>query len=193
MKDSYHHGNLRQALIEAGIRMINEYGEEALSLRKVAAACGVSHAAPYAHFKDKESLLEAIKETVTLQFIHELEEAIAAAGDGAAEDAVHEMGKRYILFFRNHPDYFYFLFHKQKLRVHTSMEKEDAADYLPFLILRRLFKRYIAENQIDMDEEMQEIELLKTWAIVQGFASIACMDSVQTSISWEKIVNECLK
>ena len=113
MKDSYHHGNLRQALIEAGIRMINEYGEEALSLRKVAAACGVSHAAPYAHFKDKESLLEAIKETVTLQFIHELEEAIAAAGNGTAENAVHEMGKRYILFFRNHPDYFYFLFHKQ--------------------------------------------------------------------------------
>ena len=73
------------------------------------------------------------------------------------------------------------------------MEKEDAGDYLPFLILRRLFKRYIAENQIDLDEEMQEIELLKTWAIVQGFASIACMDSVQTSISWEEIVNECLK
>ncbi len=46
MADSYHHGNLRQALIEAGIRIINEKGEDDLSLRKVAAACGVSHAAP---------------------------------------------------------------------------------------------------------------------------------------------------
>ena len=60
MADRYHHGNLRQALIDAGIKIINENGEEALSLRKAAAACDVSHAAPYAHFKDKDELLEAI-------------------------------------------------------------------------------------------------------------------------------------
>ena len=65
MADSYHHGNLRQALIDAGIKLINENGEENLSLRKVAAACDVSHAAPYAHFKDKEELIDAIKENVT--------------------------------------------------------------------------------------------------------------------------------
>ena len=56
MADRYHHGNLRQALIDAGIKIINENGEEALSLRKAAAACDVSHAAPYAHFKDKDEL-----------------------------------------------------------------------------------------------------------------------------------------
>ena len=75
MKDNYHHGDLRNALIEAGIKIINENGEDALSLRKVAAACGVSHAAPYAHFPDKESLLSAIKETVTNDFLSELEKA----------------------------------------------------------------------------------------------------------------------
>ena len=69
MADSYHHGNLRQALIEAGIKIINESGEENLSLRKVAALCNVSHAAPYAHFKDKDELLEAIKSSVTDRFI----------------------------------------------------------------------------------------------------------------------------
>ena len=57
MADSYHHGNLREALIDAGIKIINENGEENLSLRKVAAACDVSHAAPYAHFRDKEELI----------------------------------------------------------------------------------------------------------------------------------------
>ena len=54
MADSYHHGNLRQALIDAGIKIINESGEESLSLRKVAAECNVSHAAPYAHFNSKD-------------------------------------------------------------------------------------------------------------------------------------------
>ena len=76
MADSYHHGNLRQALIDAGIKIINENGENALSLRKVAAACNVSHAAPYAHFKDKEELLEAMKKSVTDKFTNELETAV---------------------------------------------------------------------------------------------------------------------
>ena len=53
MADKYHHENLRQELIDAGIRIINEVGEENLSLRGVASACNVSHSAPYAHFKDK--------------------------------------------------------------------------------------------------------------------------------------------
>ena len=46
-KKSYHHGNLREELIEKGIELINEEGEEKLSLRKVAKMCGVSNAAPY--------------------------------------------------------------------------------------------------------------------------------------------------
>ena len=62
MGDGYHHGNLRQALIDAGIKIINDSGESNLSLRKAAALCNVSHAAPYAHFKDKDELIEAIKE-----------------------------------------------------------------------------------------------------------------------------------
>ena len=47
----YHHGNLRNALIGAGLELINTEGEENLSLRKVALKCGVSNAAPYAHYR----------------------------------------------------------------------------------------------------------------------------------------------
>ena len=56
----YHHGNLRKELIEKGIKMINDTGEEKLSLRKLAVECGVSNAAPYTHFKNKDELLKAI-------------------------------------------------------------------------------------------------------------------------------------
>ena len=65
MKDNYHHGDLRNALIETGIKIINESGEEGLSLRKVAAKCNVSHAAPYAHFKDKDELIAYYKDFKT--------------------------------------------------------------------------------------------------------------------------------
>lgn len=55
--DKYHHGNLKKELIEEGIKLMNEVGESGLSLRKIAIRCGVSNAAPYAHFKSKEELL----------------------------------------------------------------------------------------------------------------------------------------
>lgn len=186
-KNNYHHGNLRQALIDTGIKIINENGEDALSLRKVAAACGVSHAAPYAHFADKESLLNAIKETVTERFAKELSKAIHAPTVTNTEQAIMAMGRSYILFFRENPDYYHFLFQKQNIQIHTDMTQEFSEDYAPFLMLRDLFKEYLAENGIDMPAKEQELELIKTWAVVQGLSSIACMPNVQVTIPWEEL------
>lgn len=57
---SYHHGDLRAALIAGAQRMLCERGAEALSLRELARELGVSHAAPSRHFKDKRALLDAV-------------------------------------------------------------------------------------------------------------------------------------
>ncbi|MBU0935252.1 MAG: TetR/AcrR family transcriptional regulator [Spirochaetes bacterium] len=59
-KSSYHHGDLKRALIEAGIELLAKEGSAAFSLRKVAIRAGVSHTAPYAHFADKQALIAAI-------------------------------------------------------------------------------------------------------------------------------------
>ncbi|MBR1906104.1 MAG: TetR/AcrR family transcriptional regulator [Clostridiales bacterium] len=182
MADRYHHGNLRQALIDAGIKIINENGEEALSLRKAAAACDVSHAAPYAHFKDKDELLEAIKKSVTDKFTGELETAVKGAG--SADEALIAMGRAYISFFSRNPDYYMFLFGKQNISAHLQMNKENKEDYPPFLLLRKFYKLHLKENGIKISSEEQEIELIKTWAIVHGMASIACMKGVKTSFDW---------
>lgn len=61
--EKYHHGNLRLALIEAGEQLLIEKGISGLSLRETAKNAGVSHTAPYRHFKDKEALLAAIAES----------------------------------------------------------------------------------------------------------------------------------
>ena len=182
MADRYHHGNLRQALIDAGIKIINENGEEALSLRKAAAECDVSHAAPYAHFKDKDELLEAIKKSVTDKFTRELETAVKGAE--SADEALIAMGRAYISFFSRNPDYYMFLFGKQNISAHLQMNKENKEDYPPFLLLRKFYKQHLKENGIKISTEEQEIELIKTWAIVHGMASIACMKGVKTSFDW---------
>ena len=56
-KDKYHHGTLKEDLINKGLELLNKEGFEGFSLRKVASMCGVSHTAPYKHFKDKYELI----------------------------------------------------------------------------------------------------------------------------------------
>jgi len=185
MADNYHHGNLRQALIDAGIKIINDSGEENLSLRKVAAACNVSHAAPYAHFKDKEELIEAIKNNVTEQFMEELESSVN--GKSSADEAIIAMGKTYVTFFSNNPDYFVFLFGKQNITAHLQMNKEYKNDYPPFLLLRRMYLKHLEENGLEKSFEEQEIEMIKIWSIVHGMASIACMKGIRSSVNWKDI------
>ena len=186
MSDTYHHGNLREALIEAGIRIINESGEDALSMRKVASACNVSHAAPYAHFKDKDELVEAIKESVTQQLMGELEDAVQSAA--TAESAIVGMGRRYVAFFHNKPDYYKFLFGRQNITAHLKMDEKAKDDYPPFVLLKETYRRYLKESRTKKNRKDQELGLLKIWASAHGLAALACMSGVIPSFDWDEML-----
>lgn len=191
MSDNYHHGNLRQALIDAGIKIINESGESGLSLRKVASSCEVSHAAPYAHFKDKDELIEAMKASVTEQFMEKLAKAVNNAPN--AETAIIEMGKAYVSFFIKNPDYFKFLFGKQNITAHLAPNTKHEEDYPPFVLLKESYLKYLKEKKFEKSPEEQEIELIKIWASAHGLASIACMSGVEVSFDWdEKLLGNIL-
>lgn len=79
--DHYHHGDLRNALIQAGVELLQDEGMDKLSLRKLARKVGVSHNAPYMHFKDKEGLLAAITEEGFNLLAADLRQVLAEAGD----------------------------------------------------------------------------------------------------------------
>lgn len=95
---SYHHGNLRHELIEQAIAIVNDEGEQTLSIRKVAGACGVSYTAPYAHFKSKEQLLLSCREYVSKQFADFLSNSIAGK-DITNPETPNILGNTYIEFF----------------------------------------------------------------------------------------------
>lgn len=80
----YHHGNLRAALLDAAERGLREGGVDRLSLRDLARAIGVSHAAPRRHFPDRQALLDTLAETGFERLEASLREALAEAGDGFA-------------------------------------------------------------------------------------------------------------
>src|SRR5919107_731159 len=61
-RKTYHHGDLRQALLDAALELLRAEGAAALTLRAVARAAGVSQAAPYRHFADRGALVAAVAE-----------------------------------------------------------------------------------------------------------------------------------
>lgn len=97
-RQSYHHKDLRKALIKTGIELVSKEGVNAFSLRKVAAACGVSHAAPYSHFQNKEELLNAMQIFITDRFSELLEKTIEMNRNVA--EVLKDMGIAYVSFLR---------------------------------------------------------------------------------------------
>ncbi|MEP7288152.1 MAG: TetR/AcrR family transcriptional regulator [Chloroflexota bacterium] len=81
----YHHGDLRNTLIQAGLEMLSEGGAAALDLRKIARKVGVSHSAPYRHFADKQALLAAINEEGFLRLAERIEAALKEAPNDPLE------------------------------------------------------------------------------------------------------------
>lgn len=84
MRAKFHHGDLRNALIQSGLQILAQESIQSLSLRKVAKSAGVSEAAPYRHFKDKEALLAAIAEQGFIRLSERLETAEEQFSDQAA-------------------------------------------------------------------------------------------------------------
>ncbi len=105
----YHHGDLRAALIRAGLAILAEEGVQALTLRAAARRVGVSHNAPYRHFADKEALLAAIAEEGFVELADRVEEARAQAG-GSPRAQLEESGWAYVQFALAHPDHLRVMF-----------------------------------------------------------------------------------
>ncbi len=179
---SYHHGNLKKCLIEAGIELINSEGEKHLSLRRIADMCGVSNAAPYSHFKSKEDLLEAMKNYVTEQFTEELNNSIQNE-DLDNPYTLIKMGKGYVLFFIKNPQYFEFLFSQSCIRVDLNMDENSKNNYPPFKILKELHFRIL--QKMGLPNEKIKDAIISAWATVHGLAAISTMKGVSYDEKWE--------
>lgn len=93
---------VRDRLIEAGIREIEAYGVQGFSLRRVAQSCGVSCAAPYKHFKDKQELIQAVADTLNHQWFNRQAEALDRLG-GDAGAQLRVICREYLRFLSDNP------------------------------------------------------------------------------------------
>lgn len=111
---AYHHGNLRQALLERAAEVIAENGVDAVSLRGLARDLGVSHGAPRRHFADRRALLVDLARDGLQRSI----DAMNAGAEKAGTDPVaryRALGRSYVQFAREHPSYFRAINHPEVL------------------------------------------------------------------------------
>ncbi len=115
IRASYHHGDLRRAILEAALGLVARKGVEAFSLREAAREVGVSPAAAYRHFEDKAALLEALANEGMARLVMAMEKAIARApgAPGSAARAAAELaavGRAYVEFAVAHASHFRVMF-----------------------------------------------------------------------------------
>ena len=119
-KRLYHHGDLRRALLEAAWLLVAEKGLAALTLREVARAVGVTHAAPYHHFPSRTALLEALAEDGFRRLDRALSEAKAEPMQGCppgtdAAELLDRIGRAYVDFACAQPEQLQVMFRPRHL------------------------------------------------------------------------------
>ena len=129
----YHHGNLKEALLRAALELIAKKGAAGFTFAEAARWAGVSPAAPYRHFRDRDELLASM----ALRGFHQFEEALARAWDEGRPDvffALDRLGRAYLDFARSEPAYYSAMF-EAGVPLAGNPELRDAGDRA-FAVLR---------------------------------------------------------
>ena len=165
----YHHGALRDALLEAAERVLEREGLPGLTLRAVAREAGVSHAAPSHHFGDLAGLLSELAAIGFQQFNAAMAKAGAAA-DGSPETAMAR-AKAYVGYAQAHPGLYGLMFRTERLDMKRPALDQAASASFSELISSVGASRYerISEQALSLD---QAAAIARAWCLVHGFTML---------------------
>lgn len=174
-REAYHHGDLRNALIASAVRLIEQGGEAAFSLREAARDVGVSANAAYRHFADKSALLTAAAAGGLEQLAGRMLKAMdrAAQSGGNERPAIARfkaVGRAYVEFAMAHPELFRLMFSGSGVAC-LAAGAAGLATPAPWELLGRALDALVADGLLPADR--REGAELKAWSVVHGFASLA--------------------
>jgi AcrR family transcriptional regulator len=164
----YHHGNLKETLVRAALELIAEKGPAGFTFAEAARWAGVSPAAPYRHFRDRDDLLADVARRGFEQF----EAALSAAWDHGRPDpmrAFERLGKAYLAFARAEPAYYSAMF-EAGLSYEARPELRQAGDRA-FAVLRTATEQLVATMPA-RDRPPVLMMALHIWALSHGIASL---------------------
>jgi len=164
----YHHGNLKEALLRAALELIAQKGPAGFTFADAARWAGVSPAAPYRHFRDRDELLAS----VALRGFEQFESTLARAWDDGQPDAftaLDRLGKAYLDFARTEPAYYSAMF-ESGIPPSTSSELREAGDRA-FAVLRSAAEKLCARIPAQRRPPALMVAL-HIWSMAHGVASL---------------------
>jgi AcrR family transcriptional regulator len=165
-RKTYHHGDLKPALIAAGLELLEETGLEALSLRAIAARVGVSHTAPKNHFDGLRGLLTAIAAEGFRRHAAEMRRGATGAPPGTAR--LHAACDGYLRFALAHPELFRLMFSKALCNHHDP--ELQAASRASYEVLRGIAQG-LDWDKADAPGAPWRTEWM-LWSMVHGYAML---------------------
>lgn len=164
----YHHGNLREALIQSALSLIGEKGPAGFTIAEAARSAGVSPAAPYRHFRDREELMADVARLGFERFSSQLESAWSGGAPSALE-ALQNVGRAYLAFVRDEPAFYAAMF-ETGLPKSTSAGLQQSADRA-FGVLYTATKKLI-EKLPEASRPPAQMVALHIWSLSHGVASL---------------------
>jgi AcrR family transcriptional regulator len=164
----YHHGNLKEELLRAALELITQKGPAGFTFAEAARWAGVSPAAPYRHFRDRDELLASI----ALRGFSRFEAALTRAWDDGRPDvfaAFDRLGRAYLAFARTEPAYYSAMF-EAGIPQAANAELREAGDRA-FAVLRAVAEKLCAQTPPGTRPPALMVAL-HIWAVSHGIASL---------------------
>jgi AcrR family transcriptional regulator len=164
----YHHGNLKEALVRAALELIAEKGPAGFTFADAARWAGVSPAAPYRHFRDRDALLA----DVARRGFEEFASALAKAWDEGRPEvmaAFDRLGKTYLAFAKREPAYYSAMF-EAGVPLDTNRELREASENA-FAVLRAAAEKLVSLMP-SQGRPPALMVALHVWAMTHGIASL---------------------
>lgn len=180
--DTYHHGNLGAALVEAALSLVLEKGADAVTIREVARRAGVSHTAPYRHFADKQALMATVAKQGFDLMVSRMRQRMAAYPDDPLL-RFKNCGIAYIEFAVAHPAHYRVMFGPGGERGRASDALKDSAAEA----FRTLFDSITDCQTQGLVKPGDAMEMaLAAWSIVHGFSMLFIDQHVKDTVYYDK-------
>ncbi|MBU2712637.1 TetR/AcrR family transcriptional regulator [Zooshikella harenae] len=176
-KPTYHHGNLKAALLSVALDHVRQYGADKISLRALARDLGVSQTAPYRHFADKDALLAEL----AAEGFNLLAQALQPATQTAQHDPVSAMeqaGASYVKFALTHPEHYRLMFGSAHFhdRCFPGLDRTTEQSYDAIL---QIIEAGISQGVFRA--AATELLALSAWSTVHGLASLLIDELIDQS------------
>ncbi len=184
-KAKYHHGDLRETLIASAYQLVNSEGAENFSLADACRCAGVSTAAPYRHFKDREEILAEVTARGFDALTTNARRVVEQKGEGTREGII-AMCQAYVAFAVEQPGLFRLMFGQTPSLAGVPQVVETGANCFGYLIEQ--ITRYCEANDLERDADEIAVGL---WTFVHGASSLLIdekYDSVTPGLEVNKMI-----